>query len=155
MDNSNYQDRLSAEPGTSISFTLLHEVFDELSVALSLPTKTDDYTLCGVMNSEKLVAFVAKSKLGRFRLIKVMSLGRMLKSTLQANQLNEEDFYGTEFDFSNLGIRIQQFMKEQSNIPNHSLASVPFGGMFMPWSEEVQIEYKISDFCRLAVTLTP
>jgi SNF2 family DNA or RNA helicase len=155
MDNSNYQDRLSAEPGTSISFTLLHEVFDELSVALSLPTKTDDYTLCGVMNSEKLVAFVAKSKLGRFRLIKVMSLGRMLKSTLQANQLNEEDFYGTEFDFSNIGIRIQQFMKEQSNIPNHSLASVPFGGMFMPWNEEVQIEYKISDFCRLAVTLTP
>ena len=155
FENSSYQVQLSAEPGTSSSFTLLHEVFDEVSVSLSLPKDSDENTLCGIMHSEKLVAFAVRNQLGKLRIVKVMSLGRMFKSTLLTDQLHDEDFHGSEFDSSNLRTRVQQFLREQSNVPNHSLAVVPFGGIFMPWNEEVQIDYKILDLCGLAVTLTP
>jgi hypothetical protein len=80
-----------------------------------------------------------------------MSLGRILQSISGKFILEASDFSGDSFEESHLNIRLRNFLLEQSNIPNHSYASVPFEGVFAPWSEQRFIALEVQELCKVNV----
>ena len=151
LDTSRYSGELTAEPGTPKSFTLLHPAFDEIGELLTSVENLGDSDLCLVLDGAKLLAFCTRDKSGRIRLLNIMSLGRILQSISGKFTLEESDFSGDSFEESHLSIRLRNFLLEQSNIPNHSYATVPFEGIFAPWSEQRFVNLEVQELCKVNV----
>jgi len=151
LDTSRYSSELTAEPGTPKSFTLLHPAFDEIGELLTSVENLGNSDLCLVLDDKKLLAFCTHNQSGRIRLLNVMSLGRILQSISGKLTLEESDFSGDSFEESHLSIRLRNFLLEQSNIPNHSYATVPFEGIFAPWSEQRFINLEVQELCKVNV----
>jgi hypothetical protein len=142
---------LTAEPGTPKSFTLLHPAFDEIGELLTSVENLGNSDLCIILDDRKLLAFCTRDQSGRMRLLNIMSLGRILQSISGKFILEASDFSGDSFEESHLNIRLRNFLLEQSNIPNHSYASVPFEGVFAPWSEQRFIALEVQELCKVNV----
>ena len=151
LDTSRYSSELTAEPGTPKSFTLLHPAFDEIGELLTSVENLGNSDLCLVLDDKKLLAFCTHDHSGRIRLLNIMSLGRILQSISGKFTLEESDFSGDSFEESHLSIRLRNFLLEQSNIPNHSYASVPFEGIFAPWSEQRFTNLEVQELCKVNV----
>jgi superfamily II DNA/RNA helicase len=151
LDTSRYSGELTAEPGTPKSFTLLHPAFDEIGELLTSVENLGDSDLCLVLDGAKLLAFCTRDESGRIRLLNIMSLGRILQSISGKFTLEESDFSGDSFEESHLSIRLRNFLLEQSNIPNHSYATVPFEGIFAPWSEQRFVNLEVQELCKVNV----
>jgi hypothetical protein len=151
LDTSRYSSELTAEPGTPKSFTLLHPAFDEIGELLTSVENLGNSDLCLVLDDRKLLAFCTRDQSGRIRLLNIMSLGRILQSISGKFTLEASDFSGDSFEESHLNIRLRNFLLEQSNIPNHSYASVPFEGVFAPWSEQRFITLEVQELCKVNV----
>jgi hypothetical protein len=151
LDTSRYSSELSAEPGTSKSFTLLHPAFDEIGELLTSVENLGNSTLCLILNDKKLLAFCTHNQSGRLRLLNIMSLGRILQAISGKFTLEESDFSGDSFEESHLSIRVRNFLLEQPNIPNHSYATVPFEGIFAPWSQQKLINLEVLELCKVNV----
>ena len=151
LDTSRYSSELTAEPGTPKSFTLLHPAFDEIGELLTSVENLGNSDLCLVLDDTKLLAFCIKDESGRMRLLNIMSLGRILQSISGKFTLEESDFSGDSFEESHLSIRLRNFLLEQSNIPNHSYATVPFEGIFAPWSEQRFVNLVVQELCKVNV----
>ena len=151
LDTSRYSSELTAEPGTPKSFTLLHPAFDEIGELLTSVENLGNSDLCLVLDDKKLLAFCTHDQSGRIRLLNIMSLGRILQAISGKFTLEESDFSGDSFEESHLSIRLRNFLLEQSNIPNHSYASVPFEGIFAPWSERRFINLEVQELCKVNV----
>ena len=80
-----------------------------------------------------------------------MSLGRIFQSICGKFTLNESDFSGDSFEETHLSIRLRNFRLEQSNIPNHLYATVPFEGIFAPWSEQSFTNLEVQELCKVNV----
>ena len=151
LDTSRYSSELTAEPGTPKSFTLLHPAFDEIGELLTSVENLGNSDLCLVLDDKKLLAFCTQNQSGHIRLLNIMSLGRILQAISGKLTLEESDFSGDSFEKSHLGIRLRNFLLEQSNIPNHSYASVPFEGIFAPWSEQRFVNLEVQELCKVKV----
>ena len=151
LDTAKYSSELTAEPGTPKSFTLLHPAFDEIGELLTSVENLGNSDLCLVLDDKKLLAFCTHGQSGRIRLLNIMSLGRILQSISGKLTLEERDFSGESFEESHLSIRLRNFLLEQSNIPNHSYATVPFEGIFAPWSEQRFINLEVQKLCKVNV----
>lgn len=151
FNTSKYSKELTAEPGTSKSFTLLHPAFDEIGKLLTTVDNLGNSDLCLVLDGKKLLAFCTYDKSERIRLLNVMSLGRILQSIYGKCSLSDTDFFGDSFDKSHLSIRLQNFLLSQLNIPNHSYATVPFEGIFPPWSEQSFVNLEVRELCKVKV----
>ncbi|ASY18366.1 helicase [Candidatus Planktophila versatilis] len=151
LNTSRYSSELTAEPGTPKSFTLLHPAFDEIGELLTSVENLGNSGLCLVLDDKKLLAFCTHDQSGRLRLLNIMSLGRILQSISGKFTLEESDFSGDSFEESHLSIHLRNFLLEQSNIPNHSYASVPFEGIFAPWSEQRFINLEVQELCKVNV----
>ena len=151
LDTSRYSSELTAEPGTPKSFTLLHPAFDEIGELLTSVENLGNSDLCLVLDDKKLLAFCTQNQSGHIRLLNIMSLGRILQAISGKLTLEESDFSGDSFEKSHLSIRLRNFLLEQSNIPNHSYASVPFEGIFAPWSEQRFITLEVRELCKVNV----
>ena len=151
LDTSRYSSELTAEPGTPKSFTLLHPAFDEIGELLTSVENLGNSDLCLVLDDKKLLAFCTQNQSGHIRLLNIMSLGRILQAISGKLTLEESDFSGDSFEKSHLGIRLRNFLLEQSNIPNHSYASVPFEGIFAPWSEQRFVNLEVQELCKVQV----
>ena len=151
LDTSRYSSELTAEPGTPKSFTLLHPAFDEIGELLTSVENLGNSDLCLVLDDKKLLAFCTQNQSGHIRLLNIMSLGRILQAISGKLTLEESDFSGDSFEKSHLSIRLRNFLLEQSNIPNHSYASVPFEGIFAPWSEQRFITLEVQELCKVNV----
>jgi superfamily II DNA or RNA helicase len=151
LDTSRYSSELTAEPGTPKSFTLLHPAFDEIGELLTTVENLGNSNLCLILDDKKLLAFCTYDQAGRIRLLNIMSLGRILQSIYGKFTLEELDFSGDSFEESHLSIRLRNFLLEQSNIPNHLYATVPFEGIFAPWSEQSFINLEVRELCKVNV----
>ena len=151
LETSRYSSELTAEPGTPKSFTLLHPAFDEIGELLTSVENLGNSDLCLVLDDKKLLAFCTQNQSGHIRLLNIMSLGRILQAISGKLTLEESDFSGDSFEKSHLSIRLRNFLLEQSNIPNHSYASVPFEGIFAPWSEQRFITLEVQELCKVNV----
>jgi|688.fasta_scaffold69811_2 superfamily II DNA or RNA helicase len=151
LETSRYSSELTAEPGTPKSFTLLHPAFDEIGELLTSVENLGNSDLCIILDDRKLLAFCTRDQSGRMRLLNIMSLGRILQSISGKFILEASDFSGDSFEESHLNIRLRNFLLEQSNIPNHSYASVPFEGVFAPWSEQRFIALEVQELCKVNV----
>jgi superfamily II DNA or RNA helicase len=151
LDTSKYSSELTAEPGTPKSFTLLHPAFDEIGKLLTSVENLGNSELCLVLNDGNLLAFCTRDSSGHLRLLNIMSLGRILQSISGKFTLESSDFSGDSFGESHLSIRLRNFLLEQSNIPNHSYASVPFEGVFAPWSEQRFSNLEVQELCKVNV----
>jgi hypothetical protein len=140
---------LTAEPGTPKSFTLLHPAFDEIGELLTTVDNLGNLDLCLVLDDKKLLAFCTRDKSGRIRLLNIMSLGRILQSIYGNFTLNDSDFSGDSFEESHMSIRLRNFLRDQSNIPNHAYATVPFEGIFPPWSEKRFVNLELRELCKV------
>jgi superfamily II DNA or RNA helicase len=151
LDTSKYSSELTAEPGTPKSFTLLHPAFDEIGELLTTVDNLGNSDLCLVLDDKKLLAFCMRDKSGRIRLLNIMSLGRILQSIYGKFTLNDSDFSGDSFEESHLSIRLRNFLRDQSNIPNHAYATGPFEGIFPPWSEQRFVNLELRELCKVNV----
>ena len=151
LDTSRYSSELTAEPGTPKSFTLLHPAFDEIGELLTSVENLGNSNLCLILDDKKLLAFCTYDQSGRIRLLNIMSLGRIFQSICGKFTLNESDFSGDSFEETHLSIRLRNFRLEQSNIPNHLYATVPFEGIFAPWSEQSFINLEVQELCKVNV----
>lgn len=151
LDTSRYSSELTAEPGTPKSFTLLHPAFDEIGELLTSVENLGNTDLCLVLDDKKLLSFCTLDKSGRIRLLNIMSLGRILQSIYGKFTLDDSDFSGDSFEESHLSIRLRNFLLDQSNIPNHLYATVPFEGIFAPWSEKRFVNLEVQELCKVNV----
>ena len=151
LETSRYSSELTAEPGTPKSFTLLHPAFDEIGELLTSVENLGNSDLCVILEEKKLLAFCTYDASGRIRLLNIMSLGRILQSIYGKVTLDDSDFSGDSFEESHLSIRLRNFLLEQSNIPNHLHATVPFDGIFAPWSEQRFIDLEVQELCKVNV----
>ncbi|CAN2188692.1 HepA Superfamily II DNA/RNA helicases, SNF2 family [Candidatus Nanopelagicaceae bacterium] len=151
LDTSKYSSELIAEPGTPKSFTLLHPAFDEIGELLTSVASSGNLGLCLILADKKLLAFSTRDESGRLRLLNIMSLGRILQAIYGKLTLEESDFSGDSFEKSHLGIRLRNFLLEQSNIPNHSYATTPFEGIFLPWDNQKFVDLEVSELCKVNV----
>ncbi len=151
LDTSKYSRELTAEPGTPKSFTLLHPAFDEIGELLTSVDNLGNSDLCIVLDNNKLLAFCTRDKSGRIRLLNIMSLGRTFQSLFGKTTLSDSDYSGDSFEVSHLSIRLRNFLLTQSNIPNHSYATVPFEGIFLPWGDQRFVNLEVRELCRVNV----
>jgi hypothetical protein len=151
LDTSKYSRELTAEPGTPKSFTLLHPAFDEIGELLTSVDNLGDSDLCIVLDNNKLLAFCTRDKSGRIRLLNIMSLGRTFQSLFGKISLSDSDYSGESFEVSHLSIRLRNFLLTQSNIPNHSYATVPFEGIFLPWGDQGFVNLEVRELCKVNV----
>ncbi len=151
LETSKYSTELTAEPGTPKSFTLLHPAFDEIGELLVSVENVGNSELCLILSDRKLMAFSTCDEAGRLRLLNVMSLGRIFQAIYGKQTLNESDFSGATFEESHLSIRLRNYLLEQSNIPNHSYATVPFEGIFAPWDNLKLANLEVFKLCKVNV----
>jgi len=149
--NSNYASALVSAPGTPNSFTLLHPALDELADGKVTLVTDYGYDLCAIISHENLVALCILDDFHRFSLIKVMSLGKVIKGMLGIEKLKANDFYATGVDEGALINKLRLFILDSTNIPNHGFAQVPYSGFVSPHIDFDFESLEIRKLCKLKV----
>ena len=151
LETSKYSSELVADPGTPKSFTLLHPAFDEIGELLTTVESLGNSDICLILEDKELLAFCTRNEAGHLRLLNIMSLGRIFQAIYGKFTLEESDFFGDSFEDSHLSIRVRNFLLEQSNIPNHSFATLPFEGIYSPWNDQRYSNLRVHELCKVNV----
>lgn len=126
---SKYSENLTPLPGNRNSFTLLHPSLDEIANYANIHTPTRGADLCGFIHKGLLCALGIIDSQNRYSLLRVMSLGRLIQSIVGISELDTDDFFSINIEKGALANNLRLFTTQESNIPNHNLARVPFQGI--------------------------
>ena len=116
---------ISSVPGNRNSIGLNHEALDVAAnypISIEIPLKQD---LFAAYIGDKFIAFAVSNNPDVYRLLKPLSLGKLLRTIAGNDCLTIEDL-GLEFGTSSAELHLRQFIQNLPNIPHHLLAKTIF-----------------------------
>jgi superfamily II DNA or RNA helicase len=153
-ESSKYSHTLTALPGTSDSFTLLHRCLEEYAEFGTIPQTDGEFELCALVNHDVMYALGVINSNNLISILNVFALGKVLQAILGMSALKSQDFFIKNVERSNLNLKLQQFMRENAHIPNHQFAQVPFQGFVSPTLGFTFDNIEIKRICKLEVDLS-
>jgi hypothetical protein len=130
--NWSYNEPLDTSPGKQGSLTLLHEVLDQATAVNPIPTHGEDVELIGFESNAVFWGFGIRDSNGMFRIIRALSLARLLRAAIGTDELVESDFVGKPFPPDETLERIQMSLNLETWLPKHRSSKVPFAGPLFP-----------------------
>jgi superfamily II DNA or RNA helicase len=130
--NWSYKEPLDASPGERGSLTLLHEVLDQATAVNPITTHGEEVELVGFESNAVFWGFGIRNSSGFFRIIRALSLARLLRAAMGMDELDESDFVGKPFPPEEALKSIQMNLELETWLPKHRSSKVPFAGPLFP-----------------------
>ena len=116
---------ISSVPGNRNSIGLNHEALDVAAnypISIEVALKQD---LFASYIGDKFIAFAVSNNPDVYRLLKPLSIGKLLRTIAGNDCLTVEDL-GSEFSTSAADLHLRQFIQNLPNVPHHLLAKTIF-----------------------------
>lgn len=125
-------EQLSVEPGLPESFTLKDSRLDHPFDLLEVNNMSDGEGLIAIKLSNHLIAFGVLFGDERIGLVSFNSIGKVLQAITGVKSLEKSDFFGDKFSKELLASKLQIFVSDLWNVPNHNFAKLPYAGILEP-----------------------